>query len=158
MSRKNISLHEEIDRRAEQLILKRGFAGLSDLIAVLVREEWERRGLDASEMKDASPNANQSPKPEPKVLASYSRAQRAHAARHNGPSEASSKKAGVDAAKLARADEAIILAESAKVLAASVAATPGGAIPLPPGSKTPPRPPVPRRSSPPKPDSKHSST
>jgi hypothetical protein len=52
MSRKNISLHDEIDRRAEVIIAKRGFAGLSDMIAVLVREEYERRGFEAGELKE----------------------------------------------------------------------------------------------------------
>ena len=47
MSRKNISLHEQIEERANQIIVRRGMAGLSDLIAVLVREEYERRGFDA---------------------------------------------------------------------------------------------------------------
>lgn len=45
MSRKNISLTKPIDERAAKLIEARGFTGLSDLIAVLVREEFERRGL-----------------------------------------------------------------------------------------------------------------
>ena len=57
MSRKNISLSDKIEDRAKKLIAKRGFDGLSDMIAVLVREEFERRGLDEPvdilEMKDA---------------------------------------------------------------------------------------------------------
>ena len=43
MSRKNISLSEQIEQRAQAVIESRGFSGLSDLIAVLVREEYERR-------------------------------------------------------------------------------------------------------------------
>lgn len=45
MSRKNISLTEPIEERANEVIRERGFTGLSDMIAVLVREEFERRGL-----------------------------------------------------------------------------------------------------------------
>jgi hypothetical protein len=45
MSRKNVSLTKPIDARAEKIITTRGFTGLSDMIAVLVREEFERRGL-----------------------------------------------------------------------------------------------------------------
>lgn len=60
MSRKNISLHEEIDRRAEAIIAARGFAGLSDLIAGLIREEYERRGLDKPEtLRDGPVSAAQ---------------------------------------------------------------------------------------------------
>ena len=61
MSRKNISLHEQIEERADKIIAKRGMAGLSDLIAVLVREEYERRGLDNSHPIDElhdSPSSN----------------------------------------------------------------------------------------------------
>jgi hypothetical protein len=47
MSRKNISLPEAINDRAKELIAARGFSGLSDLIAVLIREEYERRGSPA---------------------------------------------------------------------------------------------------------------
>lgn len=43
MSRKNISLTEPIDARAQEIIRRRGFTGLSDMIATLVREEYERR-------------------------------------------------------------------------------------------------------------------
>lgn len=41
--RKNISISDPIEKRAEELIRARGFSGLSDLIATLIREEWERR-------------------------------------------------------------------------------------------------------------------
>jgi len=43
MSRKNISLSEPIEERAQQLIKARGFSGLSDMLATLIREEYERR-------------------------------------------------------------------------------------------------------------------
>jgi hypothetical protein len=43
MSRKNISLHSEVEKRAKDIIKARGFAGLSDLLAALIREEHERR-------------------------------------------------------------------------------------------------------------------
>lgn len=43
MSRKNISLTDPIEERALAIISKRGFTGLSDMIAVLVREEYERK-------------------------------------------------------------------------------------------------------------------
>jgi len=43
MSRKNISISEAIEGRAQQLIHARGFRGLSDLIDALIREEYERR-------------------------------------------------------------------------------------------------------------------
>ena len=43
MSRKNIHLSDSVEARANELI-KSGVAdGLSDLIARLIREEWERR-------------------------------------------------------------------------------------------------------------------
>jgi hypothetical protein len=41
--RKNISVHQQIDERANKIIERRGFSGLSDLIAALIREEYERR-------------------------------------------------------------------------------------------------------------------
>lgn len=41
--RKQISLSEQIEARADDIILARGFDGLSDLLATLIREEWERR-------------------------------------------------------------------------------------------------------------------
>ena len=41
--RKNISLHDEVEKRAEELIRARGFSGLSDLVQSLIREEYERR-------------------------------------------------------------------------------------------------------------------
>lgn len=43
MSRKNISLNEVMEERAQALIRARGFSGLSDLLATLIREEYERR-------------------------------------------------------------------------------------------------------------------
>jgi hypothetical protein len=41
--RKNISLSSQVEERAKAIIKARGFDGLSDLIAALVREEFERR-------------------------------------------------------------------------------------------------------------------
>lgn len=41
--RKNISLSAQVEERAKAIIEARGFDGLSDLIAALVREEYERR-------------------------------------------------------------------------------------------------------------------
>ena len=39
----NISLSDKIEQRAKEVIEARGFSGLSDLLAVLIREEYERR-------------------------------------------------------------------------------------------------------------------
>jgi hypothetical protein len=41
--RKNISLSHSIEERAKRIIEARGFTGLSDLVAALIREEYERR-------------------------------------------------------------------------------------------------------------------
>lgn len=49
MSRKNVSLTKPIDERAAAIIHARGFTGLSDMIAVLVREEFERRQMKLEE-------------------------------------------------------------------------------------------------------------
>lgn len=64
MSRKNISLSNSIEGRAAAIIKKRGMDGLSDLIAVLVREEFERRGLDQHALQeDHTPYDTGSQKP-----------------------------------------------------------------------------------------------
>jgi hypothetical protein len=41
--RKNISLSQQVEERAKAIIEARGFDGLSDLLAALIREEYERR-------------------------------------------------------------------------------------------------------------------
>lgn len=41
--RKNVSLTAPIEERAKEIIRLRGFTGLSNMIAVLVREEYERK-------------------------------------------------------------------------------------------------------------------
>lgn len=41
--RKNISLTQPVEDRAAAIMEARGFNGLSDMIATLVREEYERR-------------------------------------------------------------------------------------------------------------------
>jgi hypothetical protein len=43
LSRKNVSLSLPIEARAQELIRARGFQGMSDLLATLIREEYERR-------------------------------------------------------------------------------------------------------------------
>lgn len=43
MSRKNIHLTDPIEARAAEIIRERGFSGLSDMLATLIREEYERR-------------------------------------------------------------------------------------------------------------------
>jgi hypothetical protein len=53
MSRKQISLTDPVEERAKSIINRRGFNGLSDMIATLVREEYERRGLAPASLKDA---------------------------------------------------------------------------------------------------------
>lgn len=53
MSRKNVSITKPIDERVNALIKERGFRGLSDMIATLVREEFDRRGMSLNE--DATP-------------------------------------------------------------------------------------------------------
>ena len=43
MPRKNVSFDDPIEERANWLIQQRGFSGLSNLLEVLIREEYERR-------------------------------------------------------------------------------------------------------------------
>jgi Arc/MetJ-type ribon-helix-helix transcriptional regulator len=43
LSRKNVSLSPQIEARASELIQARAFQGMSELIAALIREEYERR-------------------------------------------------------------------------------------------------------------------
>ncbi len=47
MSRKNISLSDSVERKAEELIKSEVGDGLSDLVARLIREEWDRRNSTA---------------------------------------------------------------------------------------------------------------
>lgn len=57
--RKNVSLTPPIELRAEEIIKRRGFTGLSDMIAVLVREEYERRfpSIDPAEQLNETSSA-----------------------------------------------------------------------------------------------------
>lgn len=53
MGRKNIYIREQIEVKANDIIAKRGFSGLSDMLAVLIREEHERRNYAPAVAKDA---------------------------------------------------------------------------------------------------------
>jgi hypothetical protein len=41
----NISMKQPIQQRAKKVMAARGFGGLSEMVATLVREEFERRGM-----------------------------------------------------------------------------------------------------------------
>ncbi len=43
MSRKNISISDPVEQRAKEVMKARGIVGLSSLMDVLIREEFERR-------------------------------------------------------------------------------------------------------------------
>lgn len=55
--RKNISFSPKIEERAQAIIRERGFDGLSDLFAALVREEYERRERESLVLREQPDNA-----------------------------------------------------------------------------------------------------